>query len=240
MRSHLTYIFMASFKLKFIYPYIKEKVTTLSRFIDDLLMIWPNTEEKLMKFIKKLNQKHKTIKFDFKYSKTKIEFLDVLGYKDINNKFQTTLYKKPIDRQSYLPAKSQHPRSLKESIPYSQVLRVKRICFTNSKFEAHINAIKDQFVKRGYQKNLIENQIDKVAKLDRNVLLADQNKSKKASCLPLSVTFNRALPNTKNILQQHRHLLKIDSILEDTFQQTTILAFCRNRNLKDIIGGNKI
>ena len=92
-------------------------------------------------------------------------------YKDINNKLQTTLYKKPTDRQSYLHANLEHPRSLKESIPYSQALRVKRICSTNSKFEAHINTIKDQFIKCGYEKTLTENQIEKVAKLDRSVIL---------------------------------------------------------------------
>ena len=87
---------------------------------------------------------------------------------------------------------------------------------------------------------MIENQIKKVARLNRNVLLAEQNKSKNASRLPLSVTYNRTLPNMKNILQQHWHLLKIDSTLEETFQQTLILAFRRNRKLKEIIGGNKI
>ena len=35
-------------------------------------------------------------------------------------------------------------------------------------------------------------------------------------------------------------MLKIDSTLEETFQQTPILSFRRNRNLNDIIGGNKI
>ena len=34
--------------------------------------------------------------------------------------------------------------------------------------------------------------------------------------------------------------LKIDSTLEETFQQNPELAFLRNRNLKDIIGGKKI
>ena len=77
-------------------------------------MIWTDTEEELLKFINEFNQKHKTIKFDFKYSKTKIEFLDVLVYKDINNKLQRTLYKKLTDRQRYLHANSEHPRSLKD------------------------------------------------------------------------------------------------------------------------------
>ena len=101
-----------------------------------------------------------------------------------------------------------------------------------------VKTMKDQFVRRGYEKTLIENQIEKVAKFDRSVLLAEQNK--KASCLPLSVTYNRTRPNIKNnIVQQHWHLLQIDSTLEETFQQTPILAFCKNRNLKDIISGKK-
>ena len=57
-------------------------------------------------------------------------------YKDINNKLKATLYKKPTDRQSYLHGNSEHPRSLKESIPYSQALRLKRTCSANSEFEA--------------------------------------------------------------------------------------------------------
>ena len=71
---------------------------------------------------------------------------------------------------------------------------------TNSEFEAHINTIENQFLKRGYEKILIENQIEKVAKLDRSVFLRNKI-SEKASCFPLSVTYNRALPNIKNILQ---------------------------------------
>ena len=71
--------------------------------------------------------------------------------------------------------------------------------FHNSEFEAHINTIKDQLVIREYEKTLIVNQIEKVAKLNRSVLLVEQNKSKRASRFPLSVTYNWTLPNIKNI-----------------------------------------
>ena len=121
-------------------------------------------------------------------------------YKYISNKLQTTRYKKPTRRENDLHANLEHPRSLKESIPYSQALPVKRICSINSEFEAHINTIQDQFAKRGYENTLIENEIKKVAKLGRSVLFAD----------------NRTLPNIKNILQLHWYLLKVDSTLEET------------------------
>ena len=93
--------------------------------------------------------------------------------------------------------KSEYPRSLKEFIPDSQALRIERICSTNSDFEARIDTIKGQLVKHGYVKALIGNQIKKVARLDRHGFFASQNKSKKASCLPLSVTYNGTLPKSK-------------------------------------------
>ena len=73
-----------------------------------------------MTFIKELNEKHRTIKFDFQISP------DTMLYRDENNNIQTTLYRKPTDQQAFLHAKSKHPRSLKSSIPYSQALRLKQ------------------------------------------------------------------------------------------------------------------
>ena len=61
-----------------------------------------------------INQKHQSIKFDFKFSKENTEFLDTLVYSSSNNRLQTTLYKKPTDCQNYLHAKSAHPFSLKK------------------------------------------------------------------------------------------------------------------------------
>lgn len=49
------------------------------------------------------------------------------------------------------------------------------------------------------KKILVENQIEKVKKLDISVLLVEQTKSKEASCLPVSATCNRTLSNIKNI-----------------------------------------
>ena len=57
-----------------------------------------------MTFIKKLNEKRKTIKFDFQISPKNIAFRDTISYKDKNNNIQTTLYRKPTDQQAFLHA----------------------------------------------------------------------------------------------------------------------------------------
>ena len=110
---------MANFELKYIYPFITDKTIMFLRFIDDLFMIWTDSEQELPDFMSDLNKKHPSIKFEFKYPQTKIEFLDVLVYKDQNNMLQATIYRKQTDRQNYLDARSKHPKSLKDNIPYS-------------------------------------------------------------------------------------------------------------------------
>ena len=76
--------------------------------------------------------------------------LIVLVYKDEQQKLQITLCKRNTDKQSYFHVKSNQPVSLKKRIPSSQILRVKRICSTNSEFERNCKVLQEQFTKRGY------------------------------------------------------------------------------------------
>ena len=115
-------IFMAEFEQKYIYRWIKDKSILFLRYIDDTFMVWTKSEKQLKDFMSELNQKYLSVKFDHKFDCRQIEFLDTLVYIDQQNKLQTTLFRKSSDRQNFLNAKSEHPYSLKKSIPYSQAL----------------------------------------------------------------------------------------------------------------------
>ena len=91
-----------------------------------------------------VNKKHPSIKSEFEYSQTKIEFLDVLVYKDQNNILQT-IHRKETDRQNYLDAQLEHLKSLKDSIPYNQALRIKRICSSQQELLSHTAEMINQF-----------------------------------------------------------------------------------------------
>ena len=123
-----------------------------------------------------LNKKHPSIKFEVKYSQTKIEFLDVLVYKDHNNMLQTTIYSEQKDRQNYLDARSEHPKLLKDSIPYSQGLRIIRICSSQQEFLNQTAKKINQFQKCVYNRSLIEQEIDKTNLQKREQLLKEKNK----------------------------------------------------------------
>ena len=180
-------IFMSEFEEKHIYPLFKSKSVTYLRYIEDFFMVWIKSESELRHFLNEINQKHQSVKFDFKFSKESIEFLDTSVYIDRKNRLQTTLYKKPTDCQNYLHAKSAHLFSLKESIPYSQALRIKRICSTFEEYRKHSQNLIKRFVEQSYNESSVRKRIERVDHLDRS-LLSKNGKPKRKDSIPFSVT----------------------------------------------------
>ena len=232
-------IFMAEFEQKYIYPLIKDKSILFLRYIDDIFMVWTKSEKQLKNFMSELNRKHPSIKFDFKFDSKQIDFLDTLVYIDQQNKLQTTLFRKSSDHQNFLNAKSEYPYSLKKSIPYSQALRIRRICPTFQDYHINSRKLIEQFVYKGYKKDVVIQQIQKVDQLDRKQLLHQQKRHDK-QCIPLSVTYSRALPNLKVVLTKHWHILQANQSCKNTFSTLPIKAFRQGIGLKRIIGTNTI
>ena len=109
---------------KYIYPLRKDKSIFL-RYIDDIFMVQTKSEKQLKDVMIELNQKHPSIKFDYKFDSKQIQFLDTLVYIDQENKLKTNLFRKSRDRQNFLNAKLEHPYSSNKSITYSQALRIR-------------------------------------------------------------------------------------------------------------------
>ena len=62
-------IFMLEFEEKFIYPLIINKSVIYLLYVDDIFMIWIKSENELTQFMNDINQKHQSIKSDFKFPK---------------------------------------------------------------------------------------------------------------------------------------------------------------------------
>ena len=107
----------------------------------------------LKNFINSLNDFHPNIKFTSDWSKESINFLDV-QLKINGDKISTDLYVKPTDTHQYLHASSCHAFHTKRSIPYSQALRLNRICSNNNAFDNRCNQLEDWLLKRGYNSRL--------------------------------------------------------------------------------------
>ena len=73
------------------------------------------------------------------------------------------------------PWKIRHSETLKRNIPYSQALRLKRICTTKEDFSEQSKAVTKRLVERGYNVNEIQQQILKTFTIERAHLLNQNN-----------------------------------------------------------------
>ena len=105
-----------------IYLYIRNISTFYCRVIDGLFSYGREQNR---------NKKQPSKKFEFTYSKTSITFLDTKIYKNQNGILCTTIYRKPNDSHNFLHYDPLHSKSLKDAVPFSQSLRIRRICSEN-------------------------------------------------------------------------------------------------------------
>ena len=122
----LATVYMADFEEKHIYTY-DPPPDFFIRFLDDCLIGWSHGREKFDEFVAYLNRCHKSIKFTAEVSEMSVPFLDLNIHLD-GGRIWTDLYCKPTDSHNYLHFDSAHPEHNKLSLPYSQYLRLKRIC----------------------------------------------------------------------------------------------------------------
>ena len=93
-------IFMVWFEEKFIFPLLTNLSDFYLCFIDDIFLIWNGTETEFDNFMKKINEWHPSIKFEYEMCKTEIHFLDTTVFK-VGNKLRTKVYVKPTDKVIY-------------------------------------------------------------------------------------------------------------------------------------------
>ena len=161
------------------------------------------------------------MKFDFKYSKPSIEFLDTKIYKNKEkNKLLTTIYRKPTGRRNFLDPTSAHLRSWSKNVPLSQALRLKKISEI-LELNKHLNELKESFINRGYKEHFLTYQFNRISEVTRQALLSSKRKKANKPRIPLVLKFNRTLPNIKKIINEHWHLLQINAKLKNAFQEKT-------------------
>ena len=109
-------------------------------------------------FLKDLNEFHPNLKFTYETSQNSADFIDLdVSLKD--GATFTDLHIKPTNAHQFLQYKSSHPSHIKNSIPYSQTLRISRLCSSQNDFNAHISNLKDGFSARDYPQKVVNEQI---------------------------------------------------------------------------------
>jgi hypothetical protein len=204
------------------------------RFIDDVFMIWTHGMAAFEAFLAYLNQAHATIKFTHEVSPISLNFLDVTVYVDDHGQLQTKLYTKPTDAHLYLYPASSHPPSTKKAIPYSQALRIRKICSTLQDLLEGMTILRTYFQRRGYSKALIENAISKASAIDRDTLLVPRVKTASDRTLAIYTYGDRNF-HPRKAIKQHEHILLAHPDLRDIVEDGFMIAQRQTANLRNIL-----
>ena len=99
--------------------------------------------------------------------------------------------------------------------------------------------MKKQLIKKGYPETMVNEEIQKATNQDRTRFLIKE-KIETGNHLTLFITYYKTLPNIKTILEKHRHILNVNPKLKEVFENKPLLAFRKNKNLRQLIGENTI
>ena len=231
--------YMGSFEEEHVYKYRLQPLTYV-RYIDDIFMIWPHGQHELDQFFTHMNSCSEHIKFTTETSASRIAFLDTLVILE-NGVIKTDLYSKPTDLHNYLYYDSAHPQRCKDSIPYSQFLRIRRICSTKSDFDKHVINLAGHFLRRKYPIELIRDAAVLARGKTRELLLTpSSNKAEDKDKVFLITTYHPDDQCIPTIARNNWPLLGRNQTTETLFHKKLTCGYRRPKNLRDLLCRAKI
>ena len=234
---------MGEFESKHVYSHHLQPKIWL-RFIDDIFMIWDHSRADLDAFIQHLNTCHQTIKFTHEISQTQISFLDTWVKRNTVGELYIDLYTKPTDTHLYLHYQSCHPKHQKTGGPFSQLLRLRRICTRDTDFETHAKNMIENYKTRGYPSNILTEALQKVRALDRSSLLNPERTDTEAtpteSPLVCVLNYNPRNPPVKSIIEDNWNILESTPTLACISNKKVVIGNRRLPNLRDRLVSSRL
>src|SRR5579871_2046611 len=190
-------------------------------------------EVDLTRFIDFVSNFHPSIKFTSVVSSVSVNFLDIsvsLGPTGIH----TSVFYKPTASHCYLLYSSSHPRTCRDSLPFSQLLRLRRLCQDDDDFHHQAHLMLDFFRHRLYPEDVLQSALQRVCPISRLDALSPSPKS--SSERPIfALSFhphNLAVPP---IIHRHLPILLSDPTTRQVFPDPPLVAFRRDKNLRDLL-----
>ena len=216
-------IFMGDLEERLLLSSLKQPLSWF-RFIDDVDMNWIHSDKELDAFLEHANSIHPSIKFTHEVSKTKMSFLDTT----------TTVKQGNMTTLNPQTASSCHPKHCFKSIPFSQAIRVKRICSTVETTKQRLGDLRHHLKRRGYNDKVIESGFSKASENNRNDLL--EYKEKKINKrVPLVLTYHPSLEKTSGIVRHHWKEIEKTETLAKLLPEPPVVAFRRPKSIKDTL-----
>ena len=68
--------------------------------------------------------------------------------------------------------------------------------------------LKESFINRGFKGKCVDTELQRLLEIERDALLTPKTKEKDQKRIPFITTYNKTLPNLKQIINKHWYLLQ--------------------------------
>ncbi|XP_043941304.1 zinc finger RNA-binding protein [Protopterus annectens] len=133
----------------------KECWTKYYRFLDDIVILWTEGQEKFLEFMEYINQTTTFLKFTYTINMDLLKYLDIEIYKE-DGKFQSKVFRKDTYVNSFLHYDSAHPLYSKKNIVKGQFVRGSRMTSSDMDFQEECKTLTNMFLEREYPLDFIE------------------------------------------------------------------------------------
>ena len=136
----------------------------IKRYMDDIIGATSLPLEALQNFIDYTNNFHPALQFTHNITEHTWPFLDI-QFTIEDETIATSIYYKDTDAHSFLDYNSSHPSKCKDSVPYSQFRRLRRICSNDEDFHSKAKEMTSFFHQNDYPKKITTSAFQKVNNL---------------------------------------------------------------------------
>ncbi|CAJ0966852.1 unnamed protein product [Ranitomeya imitator] len=218
----ITHVFTNSFFL--------QHVACYHRYIDDIFLIWTGTSDTLLSFHSYLNSILPELQFTIHHNTNSVPFLDTMVLKDSNGGLSTDIYCKPTDCNSLLLYTSCHPRSLKNSLPRSQLNRVARIVSDPITLNDRLDDMTSKFQARHYPPKLLTEEKTRI--LSPPSPRPPRNTQERIPFVHV-LAFHPLVPKVHSIIRRHWPLLAKSYPSIPPFKEPVLVCNKRPPNIRD-------
>ena len=205
------------------------------RYIDDIVGAASCRRDELEDFIDFVSNFHPALQFTSTITETELPFLDI-NLRISEDRIQTSVFYKETDTHNYLHFSSFHPDHCKRAIPYSQFLRLRRLCSDDDDFQNKSREMMTFFTQRGYPLTSLEQDLRRVTSIGRpDALTGSERGDTTVDRVPLVMTYHPFNTHIKRYLLQNFRILSTDQQTRDIFPQPPIVAYKRDLSLRDIL-----
>ena len=224
-------LFMGHLEHQILTSYSGPTPELYKRYIDDGMGATTMPQATLLEFFDFIQSFHPAIKFTFSISPTSVVFLDI-SIRLRDGTFSSSVHYKQTDSHSYLQYESSHPLSTKNSIPYSQFLRLRRLCSDQEEFEEKCSEMAEFFTARHYPHDVIDRARKQVESVTRSDALCNQAPQQDQRPVVSLLYHPHNLP-VRRILLSNWHIL--ESSADNTFNEKPLVAYRKDQNLKNLL-----